>query len=201
MATSRPLLAFALAGLIASPGWAQTPVPRAAVFTWTTLHLVMVPDSTGIYVHASMPLSARAYQSTIKPSDALDWVSDVRWFLDQKLADDDTATTRSSASLNDLEDGGRIYFVRQRVGQAWTSDRLLVFEGRDPNSAPVIVSADERTARSILDSMEIVARRAPPFHSDALVDASGAPIKYDEHVQVKPGQKMYLAPDARVRVW
>jgi TonB family protein len=192
MVSRRTLYALGFAGMIAAHADAQSRgVPRAAVFTWTALHMVLAPDSTGIYLFASMidpNRPDRGYQSSFNPTDALDWVSDARWFLDQKIPDDDTASTRSSAPLVDLESGGRIYFVRRREGKSWTNDRLLVFEPRR-GATPFMVNADERTARNILDSLEIVVRRAPPFRSDSLVDANGARIRYDQPARMKPGQR------------
>jgi TonB family protein len=85
------------------------------------------------------------------------------------------------------------------MGQAWSNDRLLVFESRDPRVSPFMVNADESTARNILDSLEIVARRAPPFRPAALVDANGAPVAYDEPARLKPGQRPpAYPPDARL---
>jgi TonB family protein len=188
-----PLHALVLACLISAPANGQSRgVPRASVFTWTALHMVLAPDSTGIYLFASMPNNGgppRDFQSVLNPAEALDWVSDARWFLDQRISVDDTATARSSPTLSGLENGGRIYFVRRRVGQAWTNDRLLVFEPRDPGISPLMVNTDERTARDILDSLEIVARRSPPFKSGSLLDANGARIVYDKPASVKPGQR------------
>lgn len=199
MIAYRTLYALGLAVLIATSVNGQSRgVPRASVFTWTALHMVLAPDSTGIYLFASMPNNGgppREFQSVLNPGEALEWVSDVRWFLDQKISDTDTATARSSATLRGLENGGRIYFVRRRLGQTWTNDRLLVFEPSDSKVPPLMVNADERTARDILDSLEIVARRSPAFKSGSLVDANGARIVYDQPASLKPGQRPPPYPD------
>jgi len=188
MRALRSVIAGACAAVLAASARGQN-LPRAVSFKWTALNLVMAPDSGRIYLFASAmetDSSMKSHWSVFKPSDALAWISDVRWFLDQKLTDSDTGTIRNSEPLTG-EDGGNIYFVRRRAGQSWAKDPLLVFESRQRGRPPIMVTASERTTREILDSVEAVGRRTPR-DLPGLADSTSL-ITHDTPAYPKPGQR------------
>jgi TonB family protein len=194
-------LTLALAVLLAASAGAQD--SRTARLAWPNFRIILAPDSGGLYLWmtALQPVGAhKSYQSMYDPAAAIAWVTEARAFLDQKVADGDTAIAHRSAALPGLEDFGRTYVVRRREGPAWTTERFLVFEPKDPRVDPIFISADEPIVRTILDSIEVVSRRAPAFKPVVLRDSTGAQIKYDENARLYPGQRApTYPPDERKR--
>jgi hypothetical protein len=179
--------------LVAASASAQKlEVPQATSIHWPDLQVVFAPDSSGVYMWASSgaPMTPqKVYSAAFDPAETMTWISDAKWFLDQKLADTDTGSTRSSAALGALNRGGRVYIIRRRTSTEWSGERFLVFEQGHAGVAPVVVNADDRTIHAILDSMEFATRRAPPFKDVTLRDSTGAPIRWDKSASLKPGQK------------
>lgn len=167
-------------------------VPQATSIHWPDLQVVFSPDSGGVCMWASSgaPMTPhKVYSAAFNPAETMTWISDAKWFLDQKLADTDTGSTRSSATLRALNRGGRVYIIRRRTSTEWSGERFLVFEQGQGGVAPVVVNADDRTIHAILDSLELATRRAPPFTDVSLRDSTGAMIPWDTPAVLKPGQK------------
>lgn len=184
---SRALLTTAVIAVCGAPLSAQN-LPRAISFRWTALDLVVAPDSGRIYLFASAmqtDSTMKSHWSVFKPSDALAWVSDARWFLDQKLSDADTGSIRASEPLTGQE-GGNVYFVRRRASQGWAKEPLIVFESRQRGRPPILVTASDRTSREILDSVEVVGRRTP-LDLPGFADSTNL-LTYDSPAYPKPGQ-------------
>ena len=172
------------------------PVAPSASLAFTNLRLGFAADTAGIYLWASStePKGPKPYQALFNPSDLLTWISDARWFLDQKLASTDTGSSRNSPTLTGLEKAGRAYLLRRKKDSEWTTERFLVLEFKDTTQRPFVVSSDEKLLRQILGSMEDVARRAPPFKPSAEDTA-----KVDEPAKLKPNQRPpAYPPNARM---
>jgi TonB family protein len=176
----------------ASAGGQQISIPQATSIHWPDLQVVFSPDSSGVYIWASSgaPMTPhKVYSAAFSPAETMTWIADAKWFLDQKLTETDTGSTRSSPALSALERGGRLYVIRRRTSTEWSGERFLVFEQGQAGVAPVVVNADDRTIHAILDSMELATRRAPPFRDVSLRDSTGALIPWDKSARLRPGQK------------
>jgi TonB family protein len=198
--TALRTLALAFAFIAAASAGAQkVEVPRGTRLHWPDLQLVFVPDSSGVYLWASSGAPReprRVYSGAFDPAELRAWISDARSFLDQKLAATDTGEMRTSNAVNALNRGGRVYMIRRRTSTEWSGERFLVMEQGSRGAPPVVANADDRTIHAILDSLELVVRRAPPFKAVRLVDSAGAIIPFDRPARVKPGQPPLQYPPA-----
>lgn len=193
MAVAPRLLVLALATFVAgAAGSQEVTAPRSSYIKFTNLRILLSPDTSGIYLWASSGEPngpEKSYSAVFDPAKVTAWVSDARWFLDQKTPNDANGSSLTSAALSGLEDAGRVYLVRRRNGSDWSRERFLIFEPKNPGIEPLIVSGYEPLIREILDSVEVVSRGAPPFKPAILRDSSGAEIEFDEPARLKPGQK------------
>ena len=184
-------IGLALIVLFAASASAQD-IPASARLAWPNMRIIIAPDSGGVYLWMTALQSVgvrKSYQSMYEPGAAITWVAGARTFLDQKIADTDTGSARKSVVLSGLDDFGKTYLVRLREGSSWTNARYLVFEPKDPTADPIFISTDEGGMRQILDSIEVVSRRAPPFKRIVLRDSAGTEIKPDEAARLRPGQR------------
>lgn len=188
MRAVRPALISLFMGSFASAAAGQDAiVARSAKLEFGNLHLVFAVDSGGIYLWANSPKAEgpKQYSTLLNPTEALTWVSEARRFLSQTLTNDDSGSMRTSAALHGLEQAGRVYLMRHKVGRDWTNERFLILQFKDSTKRPFVVSANDALLREILDSVEVIGREAPPFDPGIHHD----PVKVDKPASLKPRQR------------
>ena len=150
--------------------------PRSAWLTWKNLNVAIAPDSGGTYLWAdtrddrSSSRNEEPFGSAFDPAMVLSWADSARAFLALRLTAEDPGPFRASRRLPSFSGDG-IYIERRQVNGAWSQDRYIVMESQG-SPAPLVISGDESTIGSIIDSLEAIARRTPIMEAVVQRDSS-----------------------------
>src|SRR4051812_17922834 len=103
MAATKGVFILAVAALLGTSAGAQeVTLPRSSFIRFTNLRILLSPDSSGVSLWASSGgpngPPPKDFQAQFDPSELITWVSDARWFLDQKAPSNDGRSSMTSAA-------------------------------------------------------------------------------------------------------